>query len=233
LTGKAQTIIAHHMRNTKILIGFFQCAFILLCVKNAAAQKWRKSSEVKDTAALNIKAAYLATIKHPGFRLGVEYPVVKKVFYKNGRIRKTNEQFLTSGFAFYHHKTFHSNVMFSAGYLWRRTNAGNWFADAELQTGISRTFTAGATYKVDGNGHVSRAKNSGYWYAHVQAGFAVGKDFSANKKPLPLKAYIKPGIMLMLPYNNFVYARPAAEAGVIFTNTKLPFVKRTHKKFNR
>lgn len=209
--------------------------FLFLTHSNFA-QRWTQILSSKDTTTISLKVSYLATIKHPGFALGVEVPISKKEYFKNEKNKKTKEQFLTSNFSFYNHKTFHSNYILSVGYLYRRTNSHNWFFDVEPQIGVNRTLLGETTYEVDNNGIVKQDKFAGYWYFNSQLAFSIGKDFSKQTKPIPLKVFIRPNLILMLPYNNFIYVRPSIELGVRFTNPKLlkkTFTQKQYKRSNK
>ncbi|GEM_PF-2177890 len=180
------------------------------------AQRWQFEKEAIKQLPIHFKMAYLGTIKHPGFKIGLEYPLVQSHYFsKNNTLKKVKEQFLTIHLGYYRHETFHDHWMLNVGYLWRRTNQHGWFTDIEPQVGISKTFLDRTTYKVNDTGNVSKVDLAGYWYANTQFAFAVGKDFSMLEKPIPLKIYLRPSIIVLIPYNNFLYARPAIEIGGI------------------
>lgn len=208
---------------------------IILCLFsiNTFAQRWQFQKAEKDTALINFKTAYLGTIRHPGFRMGVEIPITIKDYYKNDKLKKRKEQFLTSNFSFYHHETFHSNFILSFGYLFRRTNAHDWYIDFEPQIGLNKTLLDGTTYKVNEDGDVSKEKLAGYWYFNAQIGFSIGKDFKNTKINMPLKAYVKPNLIVMLPYNNFIYARPSIEIGAVYSFDNIFINNVKHKSYTK
>jgi hypothetical protein len=82
--------------------------------------------------------------------------------------------------------------------------------------GYSRTFLAGTTYVVSDNGEVSKKTLAGYNYAMFSISHGFGYDFS-KKKAIPFKAYVKPSLFLLAPYNSFIYMRPTVEIGIIYS----------------
>jgi hypothetical protein len=225
--------IMKRILNNQYIAGLFCLLLVLVLPTKINAQRWTRTEVLKDTTSLNMKLSYLATIKHPGIAIGVDLPISKKEYYKNEKLKKTKEQFLTSNLSYYYHKTFHSNFLLSVGYLYRRTNSHNWFFDVEPQIGLSRTILGGTTYEVDNNGNVSQNKFAGYWYFNSQLAFSIGKDFSKQAKPIPLKLFLRPNLLLMLPYNNYIYVRPTIELGIRITNPKFPKRTISYKRFNK
>lgn len=201
-----------------------------LFTSSAEAQRWQFQNKTTSQLPIQLKISYLSTIKHPGFKVGLEYPLLqKRYFLKDNSLKKVKGRFATIHLGYYHHETFHDHWMLNVGYLWRRNNRHGWFTDVEPQLGISRTFLDGTTYEVNDT-KVSKVASAGYWYANTQFAFALGKDFSKLEKSFPLKIYLRPSLLVLFPYNNFLYARPTVEIGGILNlsnrNTTVKSFKR-------
>jgi hypothetical protein len=194
----------------KKLIAFF---LWVICLHTSYAQNTVKMPET------GIKAAYLGSIKYPGFKLGIERP------YKIIQVEKTKswgtktilkERYWTLNLGYYHHPTSHDNLYLLAEWQLRRQKSNGWFFEFAPGLGYSRTFLDGTTYTVSDNGGVSKKNLAGYNYTILSIAGGFGYDFS-KKKDLPIKAYFKPSLFFLAPYNSFVYFRPTVELGVVFT----------------
>lgn len=166
----------------------------------------------------NVKAAYMGSIIYPGFKLGVEFPMFAKEKTRtkaNGTTKiKLKERFIAANLSFYHHSTYHTNIMLSAEWQMRKTRQNGWFTEFAPGLGLSRTLLAGETYEQNETGSFDKANLAGHTYfmASVMGGF--GYDFKV-KKEKPMKVYFKGGLLILTPYNNFILPRPTAEIGVI------------------
>lgn len=187
--------------------------FLIISV-NSFAQRWSDLDVKKRSAIIDWRISYLATIKYPGLQLAAELPLKSKVFFQGDTTdrKKLKQHRLTISYTFYHHKTFHSNNMLTAGYVWRRTNRGGWFFDVEPQAGLSRTFIHGTTYKVVDANKVERQRLAGDWFGVVNFGFSIGKAISVNQNLTSV--FVRPSIIALFPYNNFIYVRPGIQIGV-------------------
>lgn len=161
-----------------------------------------------------IKAAYMGSVIYPGFKVGIERPT-KVIQLEKGRKTILRERYWTLNFAFYHHQTFHSNLYLLAERQLRRQYGNGFFLESALGLGFSRTFLSGATYQVE-NETISKKTLAGHNYAMFSFAGGLGYDFSKKRK-VPLKAYFKPSLFFLAPYNSFVYARPTVELGVIYS----------------
>ena len=180
-----------------------------MCLHSTNAQN------TNDLPETGIKAAYMGSIVYPGFKLGIERPSkVIQVEKKSKTILK--ERYWTYNLGFYKHKTFHSNVFLLVERQNRRQFPNGLFVEAASGLGYSRTFLDGTTYQVDENGAVSKKPLSGYNYAMLSFSSGIGYDFS-KKKALPIKLYFKPSLIVQAPYNSFIYTRPTAELGIIYS----------------
>jgi hypothetical protein len=162
----------------------------------------------------------MGSILYPGIKVGAEYPIRTKRYARQVDSLlvpiKSKQRSVTLNLGWYHHKAFHINYTLAAGYLWRKTNKQDWFADIEPQLGVSRTFIDGTVYSVDANNVVNKTKSAGDWFLASQLSFSVGKELRIVKKEVPLKIYLRPSLILLTPYNNFIYIRPTVEIGVIY-----------------
>ncbi len=176
-----------------------------------------KAQSTVELPKTGIKASYMGSLTYPGFKIGIERP------YKVIQIDKTKswgtktilkERYLTLNLGFYHHQTFHDNLFLLAEWQLRRQKSNGWFFEFAPGLGYSRTFLGGTTYKVSENGEVTKKPLAGYNYAMFSISHGFGFDFS-KRKAIPLKAYVKPSLFVLAPYNSFVYIRPTVELGII------------------
>jgi hypothetical protein len=165
-----------------------------------------------------LKAAYMGTLIYPGFKIGIERPY-KVIQVEKEKRRGTKivlkERYWTLNLGYYSHPTFHSHVYLLAEWQRRRQKSKGWFFEFTPGVGYSRTFLGGATYTVNDNGDVSKKALAGYNYVQFSLAGGIGYDFS-KRLNAPIKAYFKPSLMILTPYNSFIYARPTAELGVIY-----------------
>jgi hypothetical protein len=193
-------------------------AVTLLFYNSSQAQSSRKDENLDKPVSFRL--AYMGSILYPGIKAGVEYPIRTKHFvYQVDSIfvtKKSKQRSVTLNLGWYHHKTFHSNYILTVGYLWRRTNKKRWFADVEPQLGVSRTFIDGTVYSVDANNKIDNKKSAGDWFLASQLSFSIGKELLIAKRKEPLKIYLRPTLILLKPYNNFIYVRPSVEIGAIY-----------------
>jgi hypothetical protein len=194
--------------------------------QNATSEK--PTLELPQTS---IKAAFLGSVIYPGFKLGIErpYKVIQKE-KRNGRKIINKERAFALNLGFYHHETFHDNLFLLGEWQFRRQKSSGWFREFAPGVGVSKTFLGGTTYNVDDKNTVTINKAAGYTYAVFSVATGFGYDFSV-KKDKPFKLYIKPSILVMASYNNFIYARPTIELGI---NYKLnSFLKASPKLITR
>lgn len=167
----------------------------------------------------NLVLSYNSSLIYPGVRMGVEFPV--KTIYitsinRSGKRKDfTKDRFVTSNLSWYHHPAYNDNLYFTAGWTMRRTKAKGFFTEFSPEVGLSRTFTGGTTYQVDNNGNVTRKRFAGYYYALISVGGGIGYDFSKTRQK-PFLIFSKMNVLMMFPYNNTIYLRPAVEIGLIY-----------------
>jgi hypothetical protein len=199
---------------------FFSAVLVLTFVMASNAQSETTSqTNLTPLPTTGFRASYMGSVIYPGFKLGIERPIsvtqVEKQ-KKNGVKTYNKERYLTMNLGFYHHPTFHDNFYLLAEYQMRRQKSSGWFREFSPGLGYSRTFLGGTTYNVSDKGEVTKATAAGYNYAMLSLAGGIGYDFS-KKSDTPLKAFIKPSLLFMAPYNSFVYARPTVELGVVYS----------------
>ncbi len=184
----------------------------------------------------NIRIAYVSSLIYPGVQAGIEFPLysveINRTKNESGTGKVLKERFASLNSGWYHHKDFHDNLFFTAGWIMRRTEACGFFTEFRPGLGYSRTFLGGTTYRADSNGDVKIVKRAGYNYALLTAGGGIGFNFSCCKG-IPLSAFWDFDILFMFPYNSTFYFRPAMELGVIYKPEnflKLHVKKRSKQK---
>jgi hypothetical protein len=193
--------------------------FIAILVQfslHAQKSKVTISKEIKKIP--NVKAAYLGSIVYPGFKVGSEFPMYAKetsITKKTGEVKvKLKERFITGNLGFYYHQTFHANWMLSIEWQLRKTRQNGWFTEWASGIGYSRTILDAITYKVSDAGEISKVKFAGHHYFLMSINGGFGYDFMV-KKEKQLKLYCKGSLLILTPYNSFIYPRPTFEIGVI------------------
>jgi len=195
----------------KILVG---CMFFLLVVE-VHAQEFIEQSTL-------IRASYNSSVIYPGARLGLEFPLHSKTLnrFKKNRSKEIRKiQSFTSSINWYHHPDFHDNIYWLVGWLQRRSKPSGFFTEFTPEIGYSRTFLGGTTYQVDEVGDVSINRLAGFNYLTASLGGGFGWSLE-EKLNIPISAYYRLNILILLPYNSTVYFRPAMELGIIYTPTK-------------
>lgn len=194
----------------------------------SAASAGQPPSTVNDSGttmvqrSANLRLGYHA-IYH-GMRAGLELPLSSLTINRNKRNgsvkQRTKYRFATANVGWYHHATFHTNVLVTAGVGRRRVRPKGYFTDASLELGYSRTFIGGTTYSVSETGEVTTKSNAGYHYAAISTGSSAGYDFSVTQN-LPISAYSRLNLLLLLPYNGTIYPRIGLELGIIYRPANL------------
>lgn len=172
-----------------------------------------------DKISSNLKISYNSSLIFPGIRFGIE-SIIRTAHVIKQNKSSQNQDFvkdwlLSVNLSWYHHPDFHDNIYLTAGWTMRRTKSKGFLTEFSPETGISRTFLGGTTYKVDNNGNITIEKHAGYYYAFLSVGGGFGYDFSKTKSK-PFLAFGKLNVLMMFPYNNTIYLRPALEIGIIY-----------------
>ncbi len=195
------------MKHKKLILLLLNIIWVL----NLNAQD---SLKTKIQKPILVNIAYLGAVAYPGMKLGVELPMIEKtIIKKNGKLI-TKDRFININYGFYHHSTFHSNNWLTAEWLKRRSNPKGFMTEANVGLGYSRTFLTNATYEVDDNGQIIKINSAGNNYLHFTMGVGLGYTFKKETK-IPITGYLKTNLMILTPYNHFIYLRPTLELGVI------------------
>jgi hypothetical protein len=168
---------------------------------------------------MGVKVSYMGSLLYPGFKIGIEQSYkIRQLNKKKSWGTKTifKERYWTLNLGYYHHTTFHDNLYLLAEWQLRRQKSNGLFFEFAPGLGYSRTFLNGTTYQVDDDGGVSKVSAAGYNYVMLSIAGGIGYDFS-KKTDLDIKAFLKPSILVMAPYNSFLYVRPTVELGIIFS----------------
>jgi len=180
---------------------------------------------IKDTTSGKIpllKVAYMGTIIYPGFKMGMDWPTNSLIVTKtkrHGEKAYVKEKCLGATLSMYYHENFHTNLFMLAERQWRRISLSGFYTELAPGIGVSRTFLGGTTYQANDAGIVSKKNMAGYTYAMVSISSGLGYDFrkSAGK---PFRVYAAGSVLMMFPYNSYIYIRPTVEIGFI-TNFSL------------
>jgi hypothetical protein len=180
---------------------------------------------------LAFEVGYLGSLRYPGFSVGIGWPLRHKEVFQ-GRpdhspvLRRTAQGVLTAQLSYYHHPRYHDYWRISVGYQWRRTKATGWFVDVSPQVGVSRTFTGATVYRVTADNRVQKVSLAGDWFASGLIAFSVGKQLAIRRGVFsPVGIYLRPSLLVLLPYNQFLYGRPALEVGTRLTFGQGPRVR--------
>jgi hypothetical protein len=191
---------------------------LLFVVHQVCAQKTTYSDSLRNKN-LAIRAGAMGTLIYPGLKAGVEWPIkyLQRVRIKKSREKVVYKQrYLSGSIAFYNHKDYHTNVFLLAEWQMRRMKPSGFFTEFAPGIGVSRTFLGGTTYRVNGNQQVEKVSLAGYTYAALSLSYGIGLDLR-QKSNKNLAFYFKPSILVLFPYNSYLYARPIVEMGMIKT----------------
>lgn len=174
----------------------------------------------------------------PGFSIGVEHTFrsieIERV-KKNGKTKfKSRVYFYSLNLATYKHKGYNSALYLYPELGCRKTNRSGFYSELSLGTGIMLTTLDGPTYTVNDLGNINKvnAAGSNYWAFHVSPG--LGWDFSKKNQNLPLKIYLKPGLLFQYPYNSLYLKHFIVETGISysFPNFLPSHTKTIYRKIN-
>ncbi|MEX2485430.1 MAG: hypothetical protein WED10_12745 [Brumimicrobium sp.] len=209
------------MRKRKSLLTLFFTVSIVILVNNSSAHSQKNEIDTV-VAPSGVKLAYNSSIIYPGLRTGLELPFLEKTIHKkkrNGVLKtRSKKQFLTFNFGWYHQPSFHDNFYLTTGYTFRKTRQKGFMTEWGVEIGYSRTIINSTTYSVSESGEIS-TRTSGYNHFICSIGAGMGYDLR-KKKSLPLLLNTKMNLLLMTPYNNTVYLRPAVEIGITYFHSQ-------------
>ena len=185
----------------------------------------KKDTTYWATAPTIIKTSSLFSTRSIGFQASVEkYFIHKEInkLRKSGRIKTIKkDRFLSLDLGYYYQSGLHHNWFLTGTYSLRRTGKRGFYAEFSPFIGLSRTFIAEETYKVNSNGDVELSHLSGDWYLTSGFGYGMGKTFDTPKSFLLKDIYAKLFIQYMYPNFGFIGLKPSIQVGTSFSLDKL------------
>lgn len=176
---------------------------------------------------LDVRVGYHGVVTfHPGFKVGVEYPIRRKikelprypilsrVEILNGKgakiIRK--DIIASANTGIFHHKQNHSGFFLNIELEKRRTGKKGVYGGFSMGIGGLRTFL-GPTYKIDENDEFKKVFLPGRMYFMPSISFNHGWNFK-YKKTIPCSIFYKMTYFFYIPYNNALNINFAFEFGL-------------------
>jgi hypothetical protein len=206
------------------------CCLVLAALASLplSAQK-RRAEAPKPEFRFAYFGDYLA---RPGVKLGVSYPVAQKIKEKTKPLNREETYVLTKtrrielggSFTFFHHPKDHNGLLFNAELTWHRIRNRSYKTryrhfEAGLGLGYFRYQLLGTTFEPDGDGGFKEKNNAG-GNAFMPSLFAAWGMNLRFIKSADVRAYVKPLIMVEIPYSAGVKTHFAFEAGLASTLTK-------------
>lgn len=162
-----------------------------------------------------IRFSYNGALLYPGMKIGFErpYQLTSIEKYKRRKVKtKLIERNLTFSLGMYHHTHYHTNYFLQGEWVRRKQKSKGFYFERAIGTGFSKTFYPSPTFKVDGDGNVSKVPLAGNFYGLFTYSNALGYNFNLKYKK-PFSIYVKPSGMVLFPHNSLVTIRPTLELG--------------------
>jgi len=222
----------------KIILIFLLFIQIPLFAQNETGfvkNKYKNNDEIEK---LSVRVAYYGIYTfHPGLKVGVEYPIKRKVkeisklpifyklgIYKSNKIKTIHKDWISSAnFAMYKHKDNNTGFMLNGELARRRTGGHNLYREINMGFGFLKTFLP-TTYEMTETGDIDKKFLPGHLYGVINFGFALGIDFSINEAS-KIAMYMKPTYFLMFPNNSLFAVNSALEVGITYRFLSNPFKK--------
>lgn len=196
---------------------------LLLLFIEARAQRWQTTGDDRIQQPIALRGAFLGSVIYPGFKLGLERPLVVNEYRRKRSSRPFfRERNVGANLSLYHHPDYHTNWMLTVEYVRRHVGGRGFFTELVPGIGLSRTILGGTTYRIDDSGQVSQVAGAGNTYFMPSLGVGLGQDFSRNQTPRPVKLYTRLTLLALYPYNGALHPRPTIEVGVLYTG--IPFL---------
>lgn len=158
-------------------------------------------------------------IFHPGMKVSVEFPLWSKTKQKElkHRVRGIQKSFLLlPGTGFYVHPNSHTAVFVNLESCFRKTKTKSGFKFEILPgIGYQGRINAGTTYIVEDDGSITEKKVAGRSYFTTSLGFGLGQDLFV-KKQIPIAWHLRPGAVVLMPYNTTTMLSFNLEAGITY-----------------
>lgn len=215
----------------KYLLLFF---FIIICSTVFSQKEKLTKKTYKDTSQidkLSARVAYFGVNSfHAGLKVGVEYPIKRKIIEKPRIPRKyglkviRKEWIASVNITGYYHRDNHTGFWLNPEISRRRTGRRGGFKEFSYGFGFLKTFQP-KTYIVDENGNVDKVFMPGHGFFTLSLGMAYGKDYSV-KKQQPLCWYVKPSYYLIFPYNTLFSMGFGFEIGITYKFLSNPLINK-------
>lgn len=180
---------------------------------------------------LNVRVAYFGVNSfHAGLKIGVEYPIKRRVIEKPRIPRKyglkvIHKDWIASiNLTGYYHPDNHTGIWLNPEISRRRTGRRGGFKEFSYGIGFLKTFQP-STYTVDENGNVNSVFMPGHGFFTASFGVAYGKDYSV-KNLRPICWYIKPSYYLIFPYNTLFSLGFGFEMGITYKILSNPIISK-------
>lgn len=198
-------------------------------------EKYRDTTQIEK---LSTRIAYYGIYTfHPGLKVGVEYPIKRKVkeiskfpflsflgILQNNKTKVIHNDWISSAnFAFYNHRDNNSGFILNAELARRRTGKHALYREINMGFGFMKTFQP-TTYEMTNSGEIDKKFLPGHFYKVINLGLAFGFDCSV-KKATGISMYIKPTYFIMFPYNSLLTINSALEIGFTYKFVSNPFKK--------
>lgn len=203
------------------VLGFNQIGFAQETNRNVS----KKDTTYWTTTPTIVKSSSLFSNRSIGFQASVEkYFIQKEInkLRKSGRIKTIKkDRFLSLDLGYYYQSGLHHNWFLTGTYSLRRTGKRGFYTEFSPFIGISRTFIAEETYKVNSSGVVELSHLAGDWYLTSGFGCGIGKTFDTQKSFLLNDIYAKLFMQYMYPNFGFIGLKPSIQVGTSFSLDKL------------
>ena len=165
-------------------------------------------AEDKKPSHLSFTAAYYGhLITHGGMTLGAEYSLLGNSWY---------ELYGCADLGFYLHKRNHFSIFTTLGLGNRFTAPFGLYGEILINAGYMLITTDGDVYTRTNDGSVMNSGRDSRSALKLDFMGGIGWDFEKNNINLPLKIYIRAGMLAEYPYNNYMLFTPGIQTGVIF-----------------
>lgn len=208
--------------------------FLTICaIANSQTEKLTKRTYLDTTQIkkLNVRISYYGiNTFHAGLKVGVEYPIKRKIIEKPRIPRKyglkivRKEWIASVNLIGYYHRNNHTGIWLNNELSRRRTGRRGGFKEFTYGLGFLKTFLPN-TYIVNDNGDIEKVFLPGRGYYTLSFGIAYGKDLSV-KHNKPICWYIKPNYYLIFPFNKLFNMGFGFEIGITYKFLSNPLNKK-------
>jgi hypothetical protein len=197
--------------------------FIALATLAVQLLAQKDSSTYTYQPSTGLRTSYVAVGLLPGLKVGIERPyrVVRTDYIKPNRVRTVfKERYFVYNLAAYYQPRFHNHYMAHVDWQRNRQYPSGFFFESSLGFGVSRTLLFQDTYRQLEDDSFKKVPMAGDFYAMATIGWALGYNWGPLLH-VPIKTYIRPGLMVFAPYNNFIYPRTTLDFTVVYKANRL------------